>query len=140
MAAPLIALLGPIASGKSTIAQAIVDRHPWRHVSIDRVRDAGGNWPDLIDQVETATSPLVVESVALLADYRAVLDARHALIVCVTCKEPTRAARLRARGERYRRPKYDDRRNAHVVVHGDRNNGAELIDRLVVAATERSRT
>lgn len=136
---PVIALLGPIASGKTTLANAILERHPdWTHLSIDRVRDADGDWPDLIEQVYATETPLVVESVALLADYRAALTERHALLVCLVCPERVRASRVRVRGDIYRRPKYDDRRTAHVAVDGTRRHSTALVDRLVAAAAKRA--
>lgn len=139
MSLPVIALLGPIASGKSQLAAAIIERHPeFGHVAIDRLRAVGESWPELIDRVRTTETPLIVESVALLAEYRQALEQRRATLVCVTCREPARKARVEARDWEYRRPKFDDRRTAHLVVNGEQPFTGPLVDRVVSEAVKRA--
>lgn len=114
---PVVAVFGPIASGKSTLAQAMAQRG-YTHLSIDATRKAGGTWEDFIESVRTTRVPTVAESVVLPAEYRAVLDERNARKVYVSCPEHVRIFRVTSRGSTYEKPMIDNSRTADHIVDG----------------------
>lgn len=133
---PLIAVTGPIASGKTTWCQAFTQAHPdWRHLSIDLVREHGGDWPDLIDIARTITTPHIIESVAAPADYLAILKHRHATLITVTINETIRRQRLRARGWQYKPVAYDDSDHAAIIIDGTQPLDPATIDLAHKTAT-----
>jgi len=129
----LIAIVGPIASGKSTLAREIA-AHGFEHLSIDSVRDAGGDWPEFIARVTLASKPTVTESVALPKGYLRVLDLKAAVLVCVTCPEHVRRSRLMERGQAAKPVLWDDSELADFVVDGSKPIASEMVAQILTAA------
>jgi hypothetical protein len=137
-----IAIVGPAAVGKTTLARALEQRTGWAYLSIDGYRAVGDSWDQLVEDLQAMTAagePAITESIALQADYRSELIVRRATLVTLDLPEPERLARLEGRGGAFPRDRrWDDRDTCHAVLDGTAEWPERLLDQLVELATSRS--
>jgi len=128
----VIALIGPMGCGKSTIAEAMAAKLGWQVLSIDQETAEGGGWLSLIAKVRKLEAPAIVESVLLPPHYRAALYEHDTTIVKVECGERERRRRLKKRGETMK-PPIVQRTLGHMKFDST-SLTPERIDRLVEMA------
>lgn len=97
----VIALIGAMGAGKSTIAEKMAAKlgDEWEVLSIDQERAEGGDWRTLVEKVKHLKHPAIIESVLLPPVYRAALREHDTTIIKVWCTERERRRRLSIRGE-----------------------------------------
>jgi hypothetical protein len=96
---PIIAVVGEIATGKTTVATQLADTTGWRYFAIDDYRQARKTWTQLLDDLARHPGPAIVESVLVPPAYRYELIRSVATWLHVDCPESERRARLTARAE-----------------------------------------
>lgn len=94
----VVAIVGAVASGKTTLANELHQLTGWQQLSIDTEREHDNDWPHLIARVQQLTEPAIIESVATPTAYRAALAHHTTTIVRCRCDEPERQRRLTQRG------------------------------------------
>jgi hypothetical protein len=83
--APIIAIFGAPATGK-TYWRTRIDQHlDWPSIDIEDYGDPGsGRWTQLLDQLATEDTPTIVESCASPRPFRAILRRCPSLVIHVT--------------------------------------------------------
>lgn len=95
----IIAIVGKPATGKSYWRKALAKRLGWSHYDIADQGEVGiERWSRLLDAIEADDGPVIVESCASPARYRALLNARPSLVLEATAPAPVRRRRLAERG------------------------------------------
>lgn len=93
----IVAIAGLAGSGKTTLADALVERLGWARLSIDSERAGGGDWHTLISRLDYARQPTLIESVILPAAYKRALCHHDARLIHACCDDDVRLQRLQAR-------------------------------------------
>ncbi len=98
----ILALIGGVAAGKTTLAHALQRELCWPHLGPDLTRAYQGqpyteNWAGLLEQVD-ALDHCIVESCITPVAYRERLARRESLSVYVVADRAVRLARMRSRG------------------------------------------
>jgi len=133
----VLAVTGGSCAGKTTLIGELNELLGWDLLSIDAERAAGRDWPGLDRRVRNARRPVIVESIAMPADYRAALARHDTTIMLVTCTEDERQRRLEHRGET--RPTGRNYSRSHTHFRVDTTNGVPATTLQALAAMARKR-